>query len=116
MVEIVSDSHEGANSDKAATIGSNVHHAEHALLKSQDCILFEVIVLLDLTEDKVGGEALDGVVELVFPEVSAHVTHQKVGPASILLSMDVLIMLDISETILQDGSVEKGVQGVPRCR
>ena len=96
-------------------MGTNFGHAETLLLKRQDRLLFEVIVLLDFTVDEVGGEALDGVVELEFPEVSACVSHPEGGPASVLLSMEVLIMLNISETIFQNSSVEKRVQSVARC-
>ena len=97
-------------------MSTNIYHAETTLLKGQDRLLSEVIVLLNFTVDEVRSEAFNGVVELVFPEVSGCISHQKVGPASILLSMEVLIMLDISKTILQNSSVEKGVEGVPGCR
>ena len=109
LVEIDSGSDKAANSDKHGTLGTDASQAEHALLKSQDRLIFEVIVLLNFSVDEVCSEALNGVVELVFPEVSPRISHEKVWPASILLPMDVLKLLDISESILQDCSVEKGV-------
>ena len=114
-MDVVLKSHEEADCTKHGTLGSNSCHAPTLLLNSQDRLRFEVLVLLNLTVDEVSGEALDGIVELVFPEVSACVSHEVGGPASILLSMEILIHLNISETILQNSSVEKGVQGVARC-
>ena len=100
FVDVVLRSHKEADSSKHGTFGSNSCHAHTLLLNRQDRLVFEVLELLNLTVDDVGSEALDGIVELVFPEVSACVSHEVGGPAGIFLSMEILILLNISETIL----------------
>ena len=116
MAEFDSNSDEAADCSKHGSGGTDARSAEHLLLESHDRLLLQVLVLLNLTEDNVGGEALNGVVELVLPEVLARVSHQEVRPARILLSMQVLIFLDVGETIFQHCGVEEGVQGVTRRR
>ena len=73
--------------NKHGNTGTSPSHAEAILLKRQDRLLFEFIVLLDFAVDELGGEVLDGAVELVFPEAPICVSHSIGRPASILHSM-----------------------------
>ena len=85
-----------------------------ALLEGHHGLLFQVAIVLDLSEDHVGGESLDSVVELVFPESLGGSTHPVVGPAGVHLTVQMLVVLNSGKALLEDRSVEKWVQSVTR--
>jgi len=74
-----------------------------------------VLVLGDVTVHDIRGESLDSIVELVAIEVSHSVLHEVEGPVLVVVAaVSSLVVLDRSETLLEDIGIEEGVQGVTR--
>ena len=76
-----------------------------ALIESHDSLCLEVAILLDFTEDHVGGEAFHSIVELVLPELRGFVAHPIVWPKRVFLSMECSEVLNHLQSLLEDRSV-----------
>ena len=87
-----------------------------ALFEGHHGLRLQVTILLDLSEDQVGGEALYGVVELVLPELAGLSAHPIVWPVRVRLAMQSLEVLDHAKTLLQDRRVEQWVKRVAAHR
>ena len=83
-----------------------------ALIESHDSLCLEVAILLDFTEDHIGSEALNSIVELILPKLRGLVAHPIVWPIRISLSMECSEVLNHLQSLLEDCSVQKGVQSV----
>ena len=102
-------SNEQADSGQGSSGDTDTVERIEALLEGHHGLLFQVAIVLDLSEDHVGGESLDSVVELVFPESVGGSAHPVVGPAGVHLAMQMLVVLDRGKALLEDRSVEKWV-------
>ena len=107
-------SNEQADSGKSSGGDTDTVERIEALLEGHHSLLFQVAIVLDLSEDHVGGESLDSVVELVFPESVGGSAHPVVWPAGVHLAVQMLVVLDRGKALLEDRSVEKWVQSVTR--
>ena len=102
-------SNEQADSGQGSSGDTDTVERIEALLEGHHGLLFQVAIVLDLSEDHVGGESLDSVVELVFPESVGSSAHPVVGPAGVHLTVQMLVVLNSGKALLEDGSVEKWV-------
>lgn len=86
------------------------------LLDSHHSLLVEVPMVLYLTEKHVRCGTLDSIVELEFPQTLSGLAHPIVRPFGVLGTMEVVVVVDVSEALLQDSGVEQGVERVTRHR
>ena len=105
-----------ADSGKDSRGEANPSDRFEALVEGHHGLRFQVAILLDLSEDQVGGEALHGVVELVLPELAGLSAHPIVWPVRVLLAMQILEMLDHGQTLLQNCRVQQWVKRVTAHR
>jgi len=73
---------------------------------------FQVAIVLDLSEDHVAHAALNRQIELVLPELVCCSTHPIVWPSGVHLAMQVLVVLNLGETLLENGRVQQWVESV----
>ena len=93
-------------------MNSDKDEACKTLLESWDSLLVHVDMVVDLTVGHVSGSTLDSEVDLVSPHVPSGVLHGVVRPAGVQMSIEVLVVLDIKKTLLQNGRVKKRVETV----
>ena len=73
-----------------------------------------VFPVLDVVVDNVGGEGFDTMVEFVFVQMFAHASKKEMRPSVNLNAVSVLISFDVSQSLLQNCGVQKGVQSISR--
>ena len=82
------------------------------LVSGKEANALDVAVVLDLTVDLVQEEGLNGIVELVFPEVVASISHSEVRPVGMLNSVKEAVVLCYPQAILESFKVDSRVKGV----
>ena len=82
------------------------------MLEGHHSLLVQVAIVLNLTVKHVTSGTLHSKVELVLPKPGSSLSHPVVGPASILRSVQHVVVLDGGEALLQDRSIEQRVKGV----
>ena len=89
-----------------------------ALFEGHHGLRLQVTILLDLSEDQVGSEALYGVVELVLPELAGLSAHPIVWPVRVLLAMQILEVLNpvSMESTSTSGSPDMQLQNLKPSR
>lgn len=97
------------SSGESSSCHSNAGKGLTALLEGHYCLVIQVTIVLDLSEDHVAHVALDCQIELVLPEVFCCSTHPKVWPSGVHLAMQVLVVLNLGEALLKNGRVQEGV-------
>jgi len=85
------------------------------VVESDEGSISEVSVLLNFSENDVGGEGLDGVVELVAHEVAGCALHVVMGPVlESVAAISDLVVFNQSKSLLEDVCVKEGVECVLR--
>lgn len=82
------------------------------LISGKESDVLDVAVVLDLTVDLVDEEGLQGVVELEFPEMGAHISHGVVGPVGMLNSVKQAVVVSNPETVLEGVKIDGGVESI----
>ena len=109
-VRLISDQ-EGQCSGEEASPG-NVCEVLELLISGEEGHTVNIAVVLDLAVHLVNKECLDGIVELVFPEVIANIFHGIVGPVGMLNSVQEAVVLGNPETVLEGLKVDSRVKAV----
>ena len=109
-------SNQEADSGENSRGEANTSERFKALVEGHHGLRLQVAILLDLSEDQVGGEALHGVVELVLPELACLSAHPVVWPVRVLLAVQILEVLDHGETLLQNRRVQQWVERITAHR
>ena len=84
------------------------------LLDGHHSLLVEVPVELHLAVEHVRCGTLHSIVELVFPQTLSCRAHPVVRPSRVLGTVEVVVVVNVSEALLEDGGVEQGVECVTR--
>lgn len=84
------------------------------LLVGKEDLGLHVFPVLDVVVDNVGGEGFDTMVYAVFSQIFGHTSKKEVRPSVNLKAVSVLISFDVSQSLLQNCGVEKGVQSISR--
>ena len=105
---ILSD--KAADANEKCSVGTDRAEACEALLESHNSLIAQVTIIADLAVKHVTSDTLHGKVELVLPELAGSLTHEVVGPASVLRSMKHVVMLNGGKALLEDGGVEERIE------
>ena len=84
------------------------------LLVGEEDLGAHVFQVLNIVVHNVGGESFDSVVEFVFVQMFARPPNEEVRPSMNLNAISVLVSFDISQSLLQNCSVQKRVQSISR--
>jgi hypothetical protein len=104
-----------AHSEKEAGGGGHLEHEVRLLMDSHESRLLQVSVLLVFVVHQVSSECLHGVVDSVAADVLASLLHEVLRPVLVpVASAGELVMLNHLDSVLQDTSVEEGVERVTR--
>ena len=109
-------SHHETEASKNSRSDADSTESCKALLEGHHRLVVQIAIVLHLSEHHVGSESLHSVVYLVLPKFVGGLAHPKVRPSRVGFPVKVLVVLDCGKSLLQDGRVKKGVQGVTAHR